>query len=94
MRSIYTVHPEGERWLVSVSGTPEPHSIHARHHDAIVCARDAAERDLPSRLVILNRDGQVESERELGVDQQQADLDAEHADERPLPVGLRRYPAS
>lgn len=92
MRSIYTVHPEGERWLVSVSGVPDPHSVHANHHQAIVCARDAAERDLPSRLVILNRDGQVESDRELGVDQQQADLDAQYADEPLLPIGLRRVP--
>lgn len=94
MRSIYTAHPEGERWLVSVSGAPDPLSVHARHHDAIVCARDAAERDLPSRLVIMNRDGQVESDRELGVDQRQADLDAQRADEPPLPVGRRRYPVS
>jgi hypothetical protein len=76
MRSIYTVRPEGERWVVTCTGVPTPLGVHDRRTTAVKAARDAAERDMPSRLVVVNRHGTVESDRLLGVDQREADIEA------------------
>lgn len=92
MRSTYTVRPEGERWVVTCTGVPSPLGYRDHRAAAVKFARDAAERDLPSRLVVINRKGVVESDRDLGTDQREADL-AELRDlEAPLPPGLAPLP--
>ena len=74
MRSTYTVRPEGERWVVTCTGVPTPLGMHDRRTQAVKAARDAAERDTPSRLVVVNRHGVIESDRLLGVDQREEDI--------------------
>ncbi len=74
MRSTYTVRPEGERWVVTCTGVPTPLGAHDRRNEAVKAARDAAERAMPSRLVVVNRHGAVESDRLLGVDQREEDI--------------------
>ncbi len=90
MRSTYTVRPEGERWVVTCTGVPSPLGYRDHRSAAVKFARDAAERDLPSRLVVINRQGTIESDRELGTDQRETDLAELRAMEAPLPPGLAR----
>ena len=92
MRAIYTVRPVDARWEVSCTGVPSPLGFHARRNDAVKAARDAAERDLPSRLVVLNRHGTVESDRSFGEDRLEADLEAMRALEASMPAGLHAMP--
>ena len=92
MRSTYTVRPEGERWVVTCTGVPSPLGYRDHRAAAVKFARDAAERDLPSRLVVINRHGVIESDRALGVDQLEADLAGMRAMEAPLPPGLVPMP--
>ena len=92
MRATYTVRPVDERWEVSCSGVPTPLGLHPRRNAAVKAARDAAERDMPSRLIVLNRRGVVESDRLYGHDQLEADLEAMRALEAPLPEGLAPLP--
>jgi len=85
MRAIFTVRPVDERWEVSCSGAASPLGLYARRNTAVKAARDAAERDLPSRLVVVNRRGVVESDRLFGEDRLEADLAGMRALEEALP---------
>lgn len=74
MRSAYRVVPDGDRWAIRLEGRFTPLALHDRKNEAVKAARDMAERDLPSRLVVVDTRGRVESDKELGVDQLERDV--------------------
>lgn len=74
MRAIYEVVADGEHWVVRLEGHYTPIAVFDHRSDAVKDARDRAERDLPSRLVLRNRHGHVESDRLLGRDQMAEDI--------------------
>ncbi len=92
MRSIYTVRPEGARWVVTCSGVPSPLGYRDHQGEAVTFARDCAERDLPSRLVVLRRDGATASDQLLGKDRLEEDIAAVRELEATLPAGLNAMP--
>ena len=92
MRSVYKVVPDGDRWLIKREGAFTPLETHGHKNEAVKAARDRAERDLPSRLIVLNTHGTVESDKLLGTDQLQRDLDGMREMEAPLPAGLETMP--
>jgi hypothetical protein len=92
MRATYTVRPVGEVWEVNCTGVPTPLGSYPSRNAAVKAARDAAERDMPSRLVVRNRKGAIESDRPYGRDQLADDLAGLRALEEPLPEGLPPMP--
>jgi hypothetical protein len=74
MRATYEVAPDGERWIVRLEGHYTPLAVFDRRNDAVKDARDRAERDLPSRLLLRDRHGHVQTDRLLGRDQQEEDI--------------------
>ncbi len=92
MRAVYRVVPDGDRWAIQLEGRGTPLSLHDRKNEAVKVARDQAERDMPSRLVIVNGHGDVESDRLYGTDQLEADVRGMRSMEEPLPEGLEPMP--
>lgn len=91
MRAVYRVVPDGERWAIKLEGSYTPLALHERKNDAAKAARDMAEADLPSRLVIVNGHGDVESDKLYGTDQMEADIREMRAMET-MPEGLEPMP--
>jgi hypothetical protein len=92
MRAVYKVFSDGDRWVIKREGAYTPVAVLDRKNDAVKAARDMAERDLPSRLVVYDAHGGVESDRTLGVDQLQQDIEGMRALEEPLPEGMEPMP--
>ncbi len=92
MRATYTVRPVGEVWEVDCTGMPTPLGAYPSRNAAVKAARDAAERDMPSRLVVRNRRGGIDSDRSYGRDQLADDLAELRGMEEPLPEGLSPMP--
>ena len=92
MRAVYRVVPDGDRWAIKLEGRFTPLEVHHQKNQAVKAARDMAERDLPSRLVIVNGHGNVESDKLLGTDQLEQDTQAMRNMEEPMPEGLEPMP--
>lgn len=92
MRAVYKVVPDGDRWAIKLEGRFTPVEVHDRKDTAVKVARDMAERDLPSRLVIVNGRGDIESDKLLGVDQLEQDTQGMRDMEEPMPEGLEPMP--
>ena len=92
MRSIYKVIPDGERWAIKLEGEFTPVALHDNKSDAVKAARDMAERDMPSRLVVIDGRGKTETDKLYGTDQLEADVEAMRAMEAPMPEGLEPMP--
>lgn len=92
MRANYRVTPDGERWAITLEGRFTPLALHDRKNEAVKAARDMAERDMPSRLVVFDGHGEVESDRTFGEDRMERDIQAMRAMEGPMPEGLEPMP--
>ncbi|MDP2315636.1 MAG: DUF2188 domain-containing protein [Pseudomonadota bacterium] len=92
MRAVYKVMADGDRWAIKLEGTYTPVAILDRKNDAVKAARDMAERDIPSRLVVIDGRGKVESDKLLGTDQLERDVQGMRAMEEPMPEGLKPMP--
>ena len=74
MRATYEVAPDGERWIVRLEGHYTPLAVFDHRNEAVKDARHRAERDLPSRLLLRDRHGHVQSDRLFGRDQLEEDI--------------------
>ncbi|MFN7142943.1 MAG: DUF2188 domain-containing protein [Myxococcota bacterium] len=92
MRAVYRVVPDGDRWAIKLEGRFTPVEVHAQKNQAVKAARDMAEKDIPSRLVIVNGNGTVEGDKLFGVDQLEQDTQGMRDMEEPMPEGLEPMP--
>lgn len=92
MRAVYRVVPDGDRWAIKLEGEFTPLAVHERKNEAVKAARDMVERDMPSRLVVVDGRGDVESDKLYGTDQLEADVRAMRSMEEPMPEGLEPMP--
>ncbi|MDP2307198.1 MAG: DUF2188 domain-containing protein [Pseudomonadota bacterium] len=92
MRTVYKVLPDSERWAIKREGEYTPVSILPHKNEAVKAARDMAERDMPSRLIVIDGRGKVEMDKLYGTDQLEADVQGMRAMEEPLPEGLQAMP--
>jgi len=67
-RTVYHVasHPEG--WQVKREGAERASSVHHTKAEAVQTARERAENNKPSQVVIHRRDGTIEREWTYGQD--------------------------
>lgn len=92
MRAVYKVLPDAERWAIKLEGEYTPVAIHPSKSEAVKAARDMAERDMPSRLVVIDGRGKIETDKLYGTDQLEADVQGMRAMEEPMPEGLQPMP--
>ena len=92
MRAIYKVVPDGDRWAIRLEGRGTPVELHDHKSEAVKAARDMAERDMPSRLVVIDGRGHTEADKLYGTDQLEQDVEAMRAMEAPMPEGLEPMP--
>lgn len=66
MPRIYHVRYRGDEWVVEADDAAQPSATAARKKDAVQRAREIAENQQPSRLVVHKQDGTVQNETEYG----------------------------
>jgi hypothetical protein len=68
-RHVYRVTPEPEgRWIVAKEGEGQPRGSRPSRQQAVDFARELAEADQPSKIVVEGRDGTLADERIFGAD--------------------------
>jgi hypothetical protein len=92
MRAVYKVVPDGDRWAIKLEGSFTPVAMYTHKNEAVKAARELAERDMPSRLVVVDGRGDVESDKLYGTDQLEEDVRGMRAMEAPLPEGMEPMP--
>lgn len=66
MARIYHVRYRDDGWVVEAEDAQQPSAVEARKKDAVQRAREIAENQQPSRLVVHKQDGTVQSESTYG----------------------------
>lgn len=72
-RRIYHVRYGDDGWIVEAEGAQQPSAVESRKTDAVQRAREIAENQQPSRLIVHKQDGTVQTESSYGdVDEAEA----------------------
>lgn len=66
MARIYHVRYRDDEWVVEAEDAQQPSATEARKKDAVQRAREIAENQQPSRLIVHKQDGTVQSESTYG----------------------------
>lgn len=77
MAKIYHVRYRDDGWVVEAEDAQQPSAVEARKKDAVQRAREIADNQQPSRLIVHKQDGTVQSESTYG------DLEEVEAAEEP-----------
>jgi len=67
-RNVYHVTPRGDAWRVKRAGTRRADSIHPDKIDAVVRAKELAQRGSLGQVKVHRRDGESQSEYTYGRD--------------------------